>query len=120
MKFIIPQNYDFKNKLFGFMDYSTAIFNVVWALLMFIFVNIFPFSINIKIGLFILFYFPLLLFSFFGFNNENILYVSCYIFKFIKNSNVYFYGKDWQISLLNIQLISKIVYLKGVFICGEI
>lgn len=29
MKFIIPENYDFKNRLFGFMDYSTAIFNVL-------------------------------------------------------------------------------------------
>ena len=23
MKFIFPQNYNFKNKLFGFLDYST-------------------------------------------------------------------------------------------------
>lgn len=94
MKFIIPQNYDFKNKLFGFMDYSTAIFNVIWALIVFVLTNIFPFTINIKIGIFISLYFPLLLFSFFGFNNENILYVFYYIFKFIKNRRIYFYGKD--------------------------
>ena len=30
MKFIFPQNYDFKNKLFGFIDYSTVIFNLIW------------------------------------------------------------------------------------------
>lgn len=94
MKFIIPQNYNFRNKLLGFMDYTTAIFNVIWALFSFLIVNIFPLSINFKIGLFIVFYFPILLFSFFGFNNENILYVFSYIFNFIKNSNVYFYGKD--------------------------
>ena len=94
MNFIIPQNYTFKNKLFGFMDYSTAIFNVVWAFLIFLLANIFPFTINFKIGFFITFYFPLLLFSFFGFNNENILYVLSYIIKFIINRNVYFYGKD--------------------------
>lgn len=94
MKFIIPQNYTFKNKLFGFMDYSTAVFNVIWAIFVFLIMNIFPFSINIKIGLFISLYFPLLLFSIFGFNNENILYVLSYIIKFIKNSRVYFYGKD--------------------------
>lgn len=94
MKFIIPQNYNFKNKLFGFMDYSTAVFNLIWALFVFIIINIFPLSINIKIGLFIFLCFPLLLFSFFGFNNENIVYVFSYIFKFIKNSKVYFYGKD--------------------------
>lgn len=94
MKFIIPQNYTFKNKLFGFMDYSTAVFNVFWALTVFVFINIFPFTTNTKTGIFIILYFPLLLFSFFGFNNENILYVFYYIFKFIKNSKVYFYGKD--------------------------
>lgn len=94
MKFIIPQNYNFRNKLLGFMDYTTAIFNVIWALFSFLLVNIFPLPINFKIGLFIVFYFPILLFSFFGFNNENILYVFSYIFNFIKNSNVYFYGKD--------------------------
>ena len=94
MKFIIPQNYDFKNKLLGFMDYSTAIFNVIWALLVFILAFLLPFPLNIKIGLFIILYFPLLLFSFFGFNNENILYVLKYITKFIINSRVYFYGKD--------------------------
>lgn len=94
MKFIIPQNYNFKNKLFGFMDYSTAVFNVLWALFILVIINIFPFPLNFKIGLFITLYFPLLLFSFFGFNNENILYVLSYIFKFLKNSKVYFYGKD--------------------------
>ena len=52
------------------MDYTTAVFNVVWALLVFIIVNFFPIAINFKIGIFIVFYFPLLLFSFFGFNNE--------------------------------------------------
>jgi len=94
MKFIIPQNYNFKNKLLGFMDYSTAILNIIWALFVFIIVNIIPISLNIKITIFISLYLPLLLFSFFGFNNENILYVISYVFKFIINSKVYFYGKD--------------------------
>lgn len=94
MKFIIPQNYDFKNKLFGFMDYSTAIFNIIWALLILVIVSLFPIPINMKIAIFITFVFPILLFSFFGFNNENFLYVLSYILKFIYNSAVYFYGKD--------------------------
>ena len=94
MKFIIPQNYAFKNKLLGFMDYSTAIFNVIWAAFVFLVAYLLPLSINFKIGLFISLYFPLLLFSFLGFNNENILYVMSYLFKFLKNSKVYFYGKD--------------------------
>ena len=107
MKFIIPENYDFKNRLFGFMDYSTAIFNVLWALFALLLVNIFPLSINIKVGTFITLYFPLLIFSVFGLHNENIIYVLTYLFHFIKNSKIYFYGKDWQISFLNIQLLMK-------------
>ena len=94
MKFLIPQNYIFKNKLFGFMDYSTAIFNVIWALLVIGILSIIPLSLNIKTGIFITLYFPLLIFSFFGFNNENILYVLFYLIKFILNNRVYFYGKD--------------------------
>lgn len=76
------------------MDYSTAVFNVIWAILVLVLINIFPFSINIKIGLFITFYFPLLLFSIVGFDNENILYVFYYMYKFIKNRKVYFFNKD--------------------------
>ena len=30
MKFIFPQNYCFKNKLFGIIDYSTLILNIIW------------------------------------------------------------------------------------------
>lgn len=94
MKFIIPQNYNFKNKLFGFMDYSTAIFNVFWMFVVFLLINLFNISINIKIAVFITLYFPLFLFSVFGFNNENILYVIFYMFKFVKNRKVYFFNKD--------------------------
>lgn len=94
MKFIIPQNYAFKNKLFGFMDYSTAIVNVLWAFVIFIFLYLMPFSINSKISIFIILYFPLLLFSVLGFHNENILYVFSYLFKFIVNNRVYFFSKD--------------------------
>ena len=94
MKFIIPQNYCFKNKLLGFMDYSTAVFNVLWAVVLLALLYPFTISLSIKIGIFISLYFPLLIFSFFGFNNENILYVLSYLIKFIFKSRVYFYGKD--------------------------
>lgn len=94
MKFIIPQNYNFKNRLFGFMDYSTAIFNVIWMLIVFFLVNLINLSINIKIGIFITLYFPLFLFSIFGFDNENIIYVIFYMYKFIKRRKVYFFNKD--------------------------
>lgn len=75
------------------MDYSTAVFNVIWAIIVIALINIFKISLNIKIGLFITFYFPLLLLSIVGFDNENILYVFYYMYKFIRNRKVYFFNK---------------------------
>ena len=94
MKFIFPQNYNFKNKLFGMFDYSTLIINIIWAVLMFQIAKFLPFNLNVKISVFITFYFPLLLFSIFGFNNENIFYFLSYMLKFVKNRKVYFYDKS--------------------------
>ena len=72
MKFIFPQNYNFKNKLFGFLDYSTIFLNLIWFLFIFLFI-------------------PVFLLSLFGFNGENIVYVIFYIFKFlIKNKILLF------------------------------
>ena len=93
MNFIFPENYNFKKKLLGMFDYSTVITNLIWGFLVFKISKILPFSFNVKISIFIIFYFPLLLFSLFGFNNENILYFFSYMFKFIKNRRVYFFSK---------------------------
>ena len=93
MKFIFPQNYNFKNKLFGVLDYNTVIANIIWALLVFVIINIIFQNLNIKIFLFIIFCFPFLLLSVFGFNGENILYVFSYILKFYIKQKIYFYDK---------------------------
>ena len=93
MKFIFPQNYNFKNKLFGVIDYSTIILNLIWDLFIFIFINFFN-NLNIKIFLFFVFCFPLLLFSFSGFNGENIIYVIKYIFKFIIKQKLFLFSKN--------------------------
>lgn len=93
MKFIFPQNYNFNSKLFGFIDYSTAIFNVLWFALIFLIVNLLFSSLNVKIFIFITLSFPVLLFSIIGFNHENILYVIFYIAKYLKRPKVYLYKK---------------------------
>lgn len=92
MKFIFPQNYNFKNKLFGIIDYSTIILNLFWDLFVFVFTNIFD-NLNIKIFLFFVLCFPLLLFSFSGFNGENIIYVMGYIFKFLLKPKLLLFKK---------------------------
>ena len=84
MKFIFPQNYSFKNKLFGFIDYSTLFLNIIWSFFIFCLIDLFKFSISTKISVFIVFCFPLFLFSIIGFNHENFVYV----FIFITNTDI--------------------------------
>ena len=92
MKFIFPQNYNFKSKLFGVIDYSTIFLNLFWDFFIFIFINFFN-NLNIKIFLFFVFCFPLFLFSFSGFNGENIIYVFKYISKFILKPKLFLFLK---------------------------
>ncbi len=94
MKYIFPQNYTFKNKLFGIIDYSTLILNIIWDVFIFCLLDIFIPNISIKMSCFIIFCFPLLLFSIIGFNHENFVYVLIYLFKFIKSPKIYFYNKN--------------------------
>lgn len=93
MKFIFPQNYNFKNKLFGVIEYSTIFLNLIWDIFIFIFINLFH-NINIKIILFFILCFPLLLFSLTGFNGESIIYVIKYISNFLIKQKLYLFKKS--------------------------
>lgn len=93
MKFIFPQNYDFKSKLFGVIDYSTIFLNLFWDLFVFIFISFFH-NLNIKIFLFFLLCFPIFLFSISGFNGESIIYVITYMLKFIFKHKLLFFQKN--------------------------
>lgn len=93
MKFIIPQNYNFKNKIFGIVDYSTAIFNVCWYLLIFYLLKLFFSNWDIIIFLFISLCFPVTIFSFIGFNGEPFIYVLKYLIKFLLKPKLYLYKK---------------------------
>ena len=93
MKFIFPQNYNFKNKLFGFIDYSTAFANLVWDIFVFFISNLIFSDLTLKIFVIVILCFPLLLFSFAGFNGENIVYVIFYLLRFITKPKLYLYKK---------------------------
>ena len=93
MKFIIPQNYNFKNKIFGIVDYSTAIFNVCWYFLVFSLLKLIFTNWDIIIFLFISFCFPITIFSLIGFNGEPFIYVLKYIIKFLLKTKLYLYKK---------------------------
>ncbi len=93
MKFIFPQNYNFKNKILGIIDYTTLIFNIIWIALIVFLLNIIFNNLNIKIFLTIIFCFPIIILSLIGFNGENILYVFSYMFKYIFKQKLYLYNK---------------------------
>ena len=94
MKFIFPQNFSFKNKLFGFIDYSTVLLNIIWDFFMFCLFDLFIVNISLKISFLIISCFPLFLFSIVGFNHENFIYFLTYLFKFIFSKKLYLYNKD--------------------------
>ncbi len=93
MKFIFPQNYNFKAKLLGFIDYTTLILNIVWGLIIFAFVYIFIPSITFKIAIFIVLFLPLALISIIGFNHERFIYILAYIYNYIRSPKIYLYKK---------------------------
>ena len=93
MKFIIPQNYSFKSKIFGIMDYSTAFLNIFWYITVFFTVNLILKNWNIKIFLLISLCFPVTLFSIVGFNGEPVVYVFKYIIKYLISPKLYLYKK---------------------------
>lgn len=94
MKFIFPKNYNFKNKLFGIIDYSSLFVNLLWEVFVFCFINLIFVNITIKIFIFIVLCLPLFLFSLVGLNNENILYVINYLINFVFSTKIFLFNKD--------------------------
>jgi len=94
MKFIFPKNYNFKNKLFGIIDYSSLFVNLLWEVFVFCFINLIFINTTIKIFIFIVLCLPLFLFSLVGLNNENILYVINYLIKFVFSTKIFLFNKD--------------------------
>ena len=93
MKFIIPRNYKFKNKIFGIIDYPTAIVNVIWNVIIYFLLKSFTVSIPLKVFIFSSLSFPILLLTIVGFNNESPLYTLKYIFKFFLSQKIYLFKK---------------------------
>lgn len=91
MKFIFPQNYKFKNKIFGVIDYSTAIVNLIIYVITYCIVNALFNKIEIKIFVFISICFPFFLISVIGFERENIFSIIKYFIKYLKSKKIYLY-----------------------------
>ena len=91
MTYIILQNYNFKPKLFGILDYPTAILNVSIIVILILFLRLIPFALVVKCIIFIVCYLPLFLVSIFGFYNENFILIFLYVFKYLISPKVFIY-----------------------------
>lgn len=95
MKFIIPKNYKFKNKIFGIIDYPTAIINIVWDVFIYFLLRNIHANISIRIFIFTLLSFPILLITIVGFNNESPIYTLKYVVRFLIRQKVYLFKKNY-------------------------
>lgn len=95
MHFIIPKNYKFKNKIFGIVDYPTAIVNLVLDVVIYFILKNLNINISTKIFIFTTLSFPVLLLTMIGFNNESPIYTFSYIVKFILKQKVYLFRKEF-------------------------
>lgn len=91
MNFIIPKNYKFKNKIFGVIDYPTALINVIWNVFIYFVLKNVNIAVSVRIFIFSTLSFPILLLTIIGFNNESPLYTIGYIVKFLHRQKIYLY-----------------------------
>ena len=97
MKFIFPQNYNFNSKIFGIIEYSSAIFDLIWGFIIFKIINLFFLSLSLKISLFIILVFPIIIISIVGLNGENIIFVIIYVSKYFFKTKLLLYNKEKNI-----------------------
>ena len=94
MKFIFPQNYNLNTKLLGIIDYSVAIADLLWGILVFFLINSLFKALSIKIFLCIILIFPIVIISVVGVDGENFLYFLSYVLKYIFKQKLYLYEKN--------------------------
>ena len=89
MNFIIPQNFNFKNKFLGLIDYPTLILDFIYLIFLNSLLNIFIHDLLVKLIFIIILFFPIFLLSLFSFNNESFIYVLFYIIKYYFSPRLY-------------------------------
>ena len=89
MNFIVPQNFNFKNKFLGLIDYPTLIFDFIYLSVLNTILNIFIPYLLVKLNFIIILFLPIFLMSLFSFNNESFIYVLFYIVKYYFSPRLY-------------------------------
>lgn len=93
MHFIIPKNYTTKPKLLGTFEYSSVILSIIFIIITFSLLSLFPISITNKISIIIIINLPIFLLLNFGLGNENIIYILYYLLKYLFTPKIYIYYK---------------------------
>ena len=93
MHFIIPKNYTIKPKLLGTFDYSSVVLSIIFIIITFSILSLFPISITNKISIIIIINLPIFLLLNFGLGNENIIYILYNLLKYLFSPKIYIYYK---------------------------
>ena len=92
MIYIFPKNYEYKEKLFGIINYSTIIIHAIWIFLIYIVLRNVNIELIYKINILTLLEFPLILYSFLK-KDEELIYKIIYLLNFIIKRKLYLYLK---------------------------
>ena len=97
MKFVFPKNYKYREKILGFIDYITAIFDLIVGIILFLILKIFVKKITTRIYIFVIMFVPIILFSVFISDGENIITYFIMLINFLKRRGIYFYNKNYKL-----------------------
>ncbi len=84
----------FKPKLLGFIDYSTAILNAIFAFILYSLLHIFIKNPADILPIFLPIFIPFFLVTILGIQRESFLSVSKYILKYVLSPKLYLYQKS--------------------------
>lgn len=93
MKFIFPKNYKYNSKLFGMIDYVTAIVVSIIGIILYLMTGIFTKNIFTRIYIFLILFFPIILLVILLCRSENIVMYIIKIGSFLKRRGIYLYNK---------------------------
>ena len=113
MKFIFPKNYRYRSKILGFLDYVTALVDLVVGIFLFLFIKLFVQKITVQVYIFIILFVPIVLLSVFVLDGENIIDYFYMIVVFCRRRGVYLYQRKYDDNkkkkLKNRQFFSRII-----------
>lgn len=91
--YIIPHNYTDNGKILGMIEKESLITAAVWFIPMTLLVFKLPFSVNVRIYMFMFIVIPPTIFALVGIGSETLVDMLKFIIRFMTRSKVYTYEK---------------------------